>query len=241
MYLANRRVLYRLVGMVRRIFYNFLYSFRYSVLGRRELRFIHIPRTGGTAIEEAGLKINRRWGKYDPAFRLGWVNSKIRCNYWHYPQSIAGPLFAVVRNPYERLISEFRYQQQEISEYSAINLNKWVINKLPQIEPKPYIDAGHFIPQAEYVKYCNHVLLYENIQDDFDALMDKYQLTRVKLERQHGIGDRRRELPNVPIHYLTQDDLDANVKEMILKQYAEDFELWNVLKIQQDNAGDAKL
>lgn len=126
------------------------------------LSLIHIPRTGGTTIEECTVnekQQERRWGKYrsvdllqkDPAFN---------CSIWHAPPRLLDhnglphchvldysgdgkyrPLmedeetFCVVRNPYERLISEYgffvahwihdqEWTQAGVNQYSNYNITE---------------------------------------------------------------------------------------------------------------------
>ena len=98
------------------------------------LEFVHIPKTGGTAIEYAASLANITWGLchwkardlagpgcqypdwagYDALQNLS--DHEIHWEYWHIPlrhlNVLESPyknkkLFAVVRNPYERFISEF--------------------------------------------------------------------------------------------------------------------------------------
>ena len=69
----------------------------------KQLKFIHITKYAGTTIENIGKKNNILWGKFHTEY--GWYhenfsnkNEKLKLKYdW----------FMVIRNPYERLISEF--------------------------------------------------------------------------------------------------------------------------------------
>ena len=102
---------------------------------KRSLEFVHIPKTGGSAIEYAAAKANVSWGLCHwferPLAGPGcmtkdWDHFKVtrdldrsKVDYsweiWHTPPSwlknhspyVGNDLFAVVRDPYDRFISEF--------------------------------------------------------------------------------------------------------------------------------------
>ena len=69
----------------------------------KELKFIHITKCAGTSIENIGKRHNILWGKFHKEY--GW---------WHgifqnksLEMKLKYEWFIIVRNPYERLISEF--------------------------------------------------------------------------------------------------------------------------------------
>ena len=69
----------------------------------KELKYIHITKCAGTYIEDLDKKYNIRWGRYHKEY--GWhhtiftrLNYKLKRKYdW----------FMIVRNPYERILSEY--------------------------------------------------------------------------------------------------------------------------------------
>ena len=77
----------------------------------KQLKFIHIPKTAGTSIENAGKKINIDWGRYHKEY----IPEKIAYHFHHH--TILSKLnpdivnkydwFMVVRNPYDRILSEY--------------------------------------------------------------------------------------------------------------------------------------
>ena len=117
------------------------------------LEFVHIPKTGGSAIEYAGSLANQTWGvchfQAKPlagpgchAPSLQYQNLKAALNYskvgysweiWHTPpswlQHVDSPysnktLFAVVRNPYERFLSEFYCPYNGLNPYDWADPNR---------------------------------------------------------------------------------------------------------------------
>ena len=137
--------------------YSVIVTSRYTVATKRELEFVHITKTGGSAIERAGGKYNISWGfcKYggNPKAR-----KKLRCpknvspivpaprvalkkgSPWHVPLQffLENPLsgsatFAVVRDPFTRVISEYNCPwtgYKGAHSERATTLNRW--NRLDQ-------------------------------------------------------------------------------------------------------------
>jgi len=86
---------------------------------RKKLKFIHIPKCAGTTIEDNAEKIGILWGKNDLILKHCCNGVKGAC-FWHLPLRFIPKykltcllerynLFCVVRNPYDRCLSEFHY------------------------------------------------------------------------------------------------------------------------------------
>mmetsp|Transcript_7271 Transcript_7271/g.9009 ORF Transcript_7271/g.9009 Transcript_7271/m.9009 type:complete len:334 (+) Transcript_7271:9-1010(+) len=100
---------------------------------KRRLEFVHITKTGGSAIEKVGAEHGVTWGachymnisdvgcfKPDVTYTAPDYQSYAKTSPWHTPPKIIrshysanenpyteADLFAVVRNPYDRVISEY--------------------------------------------------------------------------------------------------------------------------------------
>lgn len=80
--------------------------------------FVHIPKCGGTAIENAFRNSGWEWSYLNEPMKSGY--DEIPCNPQHYhnelierfimPLEMVDFVFAVVRNPYTRMISEMLWQ-----------------------------------------------------------------------------------------------------------------------------------
>lgn len=103
------------------------YANQFRKFGKGPLNFFHLPKTAGTAVEEAAAKQEIPWGscrfyhkpKRDICPYPSGPEWPKHVGWWHlpaylFPLASANPyqstdLFAIVRNPYERLVSEFYY------------------------------------------------------------------------------------------------------------------------------------
>jgi hypothetical protein len=161
----------------------------------KELKFIHIPRNAGSSIELLGKTKKILWGQFDEELENNKTQLKI--SYWHTPLYEYEPyfllnylnkydLFAVVRNPYEKCISEYYFfKNWNKNPESEFELNNYINNNL--IDKNNIMNDGHFIPQYKYLfdknmnLIVNNVLKFENLENDFDNLMKKYNYSNIKI------------------------------------------------------------
>tara|TARA_Y100000992_G_C21272879_1_gene497932 strand:+ start:425 stop:1108 length:684 start_codon:yes stop_codon:yes gene_type:complete len=193
----------------------------------KSLLFIHIPKTGGTYVEEVFNKHNYKIGRFDNNKHL---EEKNKCNFWHTPVKYNKNInfkdyrvFTVVRNPYDRIISEYNwgsfgeyYKKLNVSKNTEINQ---FISKLNTNE-KIYDGDCHLLPQSEYLTdyYGNkveNIIHQENLDKELEKFINKYKLN-VKLSKQKN---------NIKQKNYTQNDLNTESKNIIKNYYKEDFEL----------------
>jgi hypothetical protein len=227
------------------------------------LQFLHIPKTGGTAVEEAAALADIPWGycrwpkrkgrdrlcrglrKADPDF-------KIRMPVWHVPRQFlqdvtntsivddpygTAPMFVIVRNPFERAVSEYYYMRGRLlKKTKGLNnpklLNSWIRREVGiSFRKSSYLRAGgHWIPQYDYVYYhpegnkqvkhvmVQHVLKFENLEQDFRDLMSQYNLN-VTLPSKGKRGLKGRS----SIAQLTARNLTKSTCRLLRKRYWNDF------------------
>ena len=143
----------------------------------KKLKFIHITKCAGTAIERIGLKKKVYWGMFHKEY--GW---------WHefFPNKSEElkskyDWFVVVRNPYERLISEFYYRHSgtkikgNIDDIDEEQFNLCIKNKVLKHDTNY---GGHYSEQYKYIdkNAVIHIIKFENIEVEFNELMKKYNL-----------------------------------------------------------------
>jgi len=169
------------------------------------LRFLHIPKTGGTTVETFGKELGLRWGMYDEGFSS--KSAEHRCSAWHVPQRPAKKgahdrTFCVLRHPAERLVSEFNHEaalmqgglrpefHHEASEAAYCDgdrFDAWVHRALDQAQRrKNYMDC-HLVQQTEYAQFCDLFARLPSLEADLKTLLGCYGDGREKLAN-HSVG-----------------------------------------------------
>jgi hypothetical protein len=238
-------------------------------LQQRPLKFFHIPKSAGTAVEDAAGLHKLAWGsclfrhkpKRDicpyPKQSKDWPGHS---GWWHLPQwffpirthdSLIDPYqnaesFAVVREPYDRMISEFYYictlrifdwrpdQCQRESLNDKEYMNDWLQQKLKAPAPDQpagivnwdyYMsDNGHFTPQYDFivgpneVRYVDHVLRLEDMTDGFTELMAAYGLDDLHLKKMNALGAKTRDDAQLTTRHLSPETL-----ELLHERFDKDF------------------
>ena len=134
----------------------------------KKLLFIHIPKTGGTSIEESmkgagtvcfcsraippALKV--------PPEHFTWSDCSAL-----FPEKYFDYAFAVIRNPYDRIESEYRMRailsQQGLWGATA-RFSVWLANSLGQASRDRHFLANHFRPQVEFLGSGVRIFRYED-------------------------------------------------------------------------------
>ena len=200
------------------------------------LKFIHIPKTAGTTIENISKKNGIKWGKFDNE-NLNPKGSYSCSSFWHDPNRYVSKksrdeTFCVIRDPVQRLISEYKYMypydKQKLNKedyFTATKLNAWISYV---VEKKLYITGGndcHLIPQTNYVydvdgkRSCDNLLRFEYLNDDFNKLMKTKNLAHLELNEIHNKSSTHLQ-PE-----LTHNDITPENMEKIKEIYHKDFAL----------------
>ena len=183
----------------------------------KDLKFIHITKTAGTSIEDTGHEIGVMWGRFHKEY--GWWHEcfprkpeKIRKKYdW----------FTVVRNPYDRIISEFHcvfarsihaeITKDAIDKKDAEMFNRIIRHKIKARSPK----GDHYTEQCEYLKDMDvRIIRFENIKNEFDELMRERKIN-LTLNIRENAGKKT----------FSLRDLDQGTVDLINKVYKKDFHM----------------
>lgn len=190
----------------------------------KKLYFIHIPKAGGTFIENYLEQSNQKLGRLDT--RYPDTGTKIECSQWHVPPKYKSSLdfrelkpFTVIRHPVSRIISEYCYQKTYLKDkISYSTINDFVMKELHDGNFK--YDC-HLTPQVDYVhdqfgNECETFLRFENLENDLRWFC-----------RLHHIPEHNKNIPRLKSKsFVTEKDLSKESKERILTFYQKDVELW---------------
>lgn len=210
----------------------------------KKLIFIHIPKTAGTSIEKA-LDLHhienffsfKRCHESMPHIVDLFSGSEKNRVYATTPQHLTASQlkvvlgktfdeyekFAVVRNPYDRMVSEYHYTQtnpnQRLNEFKRISFAKFVRKalQLPEMVRHSLFDS-HLNTQCSFLHDSLGFSLVENVFK-FESLIDVFN--RYNLKLLHERKSNRKPF----IEYLDDDS-----KRLINDAYAIDFETFGYPK-----------
>ena len=129
------------------------------------LLFMHIPKCGGTSVEQSFLKAGCHLKLHDRIDNasLNFLSNKLiyKCpsQHFHYKIlekfvdfNIFNDVFALVRNPYSRLASEYRFMGGRIGSNSRqYEIDQWVNKVFSEYTKNPFILCNHIRPQVEFI------------------------------------------------------------------------------------------
>lgn len=191
-------------------------------LNGKLILFLHIPKAGGTSIEEwlsahGGKSL---YQKHRPP--------EFPCVPQHFHGALIDSLFApgffdhsfcVTRNPYSRLLSEYNYRITRPRLKNRVlpkpSLDGWLDRALSRYRRDPFVHSNHIRPQHEFmIDGTRHFRL----EDGLDALRDW-------LAGQSGVAIGE-EVPRRNPSVKTATGLTETAATRIHDFYARDFEMF---------------
>ena len=190
----------------------------------KQLKFIHITKCAGTSIENIGKENNILWGRFHKEYGS-----------WHefFPNKtkqlkLEYDWFTVVRNPYERLISEFYCKWWGINRHGKkdpnhVNEEEFNSHTKSQILSRSQV-GDHYSEQYRYIdeNAVIHILHFENIELEFNELMKKYKLD-IKLNRKDNQA--------TSVKKFTVESFTPELIKLINEVYHKDFITFDYKKI----------
>ena len=195
----------------------------------KQLKFIHITKCAGTTIENLGKEKNILWGRFHEEY--GW---------WHeifqnkrLDLKLKYDWFVVVRNPYERLISEFYCKWGGVGKLDNIDhidekkFNLYIKKRILNRARHTNDDRGHYIEQYKYIdqNLFIHIIKFENIEFEFNELMKKYKLDIVLNKKNNTCKHKKR---------FTIKSFTPELIKLINEIYHKDFITFGYDKIKQN-------
>ena len=213
----------------------------------KPLKFVHITKCGGTTIENIGKENNIDWGRFDEEYKKALLASKERMkkDWWHTPPRYFeadylkkiledNDFFTVVRNPYERVVSEYydNIGGPEVKSEDVKKFNKSIEAYLKNMQDKMKDISSplccHHVPQYLYIydkngnKIVKNIIKLENMNKEFNELMTKYGYNfKLDKDKKENIGKK---------HFGVKDISPKNI-ELINELYNEDFNNFGYSKI----------
>jgi chondroitin 4-sulfotransferase 11 len=175
-----------------------------AVSHKDRLVFIHIPKTGGTSIS---LALNLR---PSPQRRhLGYKNLKNK----HKKDISKYFSFAFVRNPWDRVVSEF-FWRKSCTHLNTKKLNlEQFIHKIKDMENPHLVNQHSFIIDNQGNKLVDFIGRFEFLKRDFDIACNKANLPEKKLP-----------CKNKTKHKDYFEYYNSSTRKIVAEKYAEDIE-----------------
>ena len=196
------------------------YTYQHNM---KDLKYIHITKTGGTFIENFGRMHNISWGKFHKEYASG---STRQYTWFHEILSVKSTQlqekydwFMFVRNPYDRIISEYNCRWGGSGKKKTDNVEDF--NRLirRKIHSRSMI-GDHYTEQWRYLSYPSpsvRILVYrfENFRHDFQNILARMGISEL-----------------IPVHKHTRSrfnvqDFDPKTLSLIRKVYVNDFIIFN--------------
>lgn len=207
------------------------------------LKFIHIPRTAGTSIEDHYIKYNIKYGRFDTEYCTEALTQNniwgTQAEKWHSILPDTSTLwfkyhfFTIIRDPIDRLLSEYYhpYQPQHIlankAKESVADFNKNIKNILGLVRTQPHV-IGHYAPQMNFINFHHldriHLLDFNQLQTDISLVHKKYHIVTPLLTIKSGHSKNKK---------FTSTDLYEDIKLMCYDIYNPDINLYRLISTNQ--------
>lgn len=178
--------------------------------------FVHIPKTGGTSVEDAmkqaGATVALRYGSRFRGFmKATFQHLDAEISTSVFPPGFYDYAFGISRHPVPRLVSEFYYRRKRGDKPRSFDT--WVNHVLDVHGRNPYAMDNHIRPQVDFVIPDMALFKIE------DGLMPALQAAADHL----GLPPIKTALHNNRTHQKAPVTWTAQTRDRVLSFYAADF------------------
>jgi hypothetical protein len=200
------------------------------VIHKKKCIFVHIPKCAGTSMEQflkdygnndieyLGTYKNRSLHHLTSYELLMILRKNIFSKYYR---------FSIVRNPYERLLSEYYWTPIYGIGYKTGGSKKIFLQYIKKVIKNSdffsNIYHDHFMPQYNYLFYKGQLLINNIFKYESLDLAIPYLKNKFNIKRDFPILNKRSE-------NIQKEDWSIEEKELIYKLYEQDFILFNYEK-----------
>ena len=162
--------------------------------------FIHIPKAGGTSIEQTFLANGWNMRHFDSGEDATTINPVRKCSPQHQNFNLLNAqfrlerftkIFCVVRNPLDRIISEYRWQRQHFGVDKCFA--DWLDCAFDSYSVDRFVFDNHIRPQHYFLGTGVQVFrLEDGIENCIESLIEEGVLsisTRIPERAMSGSGD----------------------------------------------------
>ena len=177
--------------------------------------FVHIPKTGGSSIEaslesKGSVCLSKKIDCFPAPFQHLHAELFQRL----VPDDFYDKGFAVCRNPYSRLISEYRHQIIR-GRVTQMTVDSWIENVFRKYKRDPFLKHNHIRPQSEFI--CNSIEVFK-FEDGLESVVKGiYSFCGISSYKVHHNKKRYKKTPI---------QLKMSSLEKIRKFYQVDFDVF---------------
>ena len=194
--------------------------------------FIHIPKNGGSAIESM---FGSKWIDYEAYSDIMYSSLVNAIEQTHITAKMLKKMypdvynntekFAIVRNPYERMVSEYFWRNangdKRLIDTTKATFHEFIMfikEKMPEIMRCPHYEKSHFLSQKNYVDRNVRVFKYENFKECIDFVKKRCNI----------IEDP--EVVNKSEHEHYENYYTKEIKDIVYELYECDFHVFGYNK-----------
>jgi hypothetical protein len=196
----------------------------YRINGKNIL-FIHVPKTGGTSVERflslhSDASLQSEGKKLLKPTRGGLMSRSLPLQHFHaeilrnmFSSTFFDYAFLIVRDPLQRLASEYRHSVNLGHVDAKLGFNSWSALMLALACFAPHLRNNHFLPQFEFHCFDAEIFRFE---DGMDSILIRLA-ERLGVENPRNIPHERKvDFADVTVSTATE----ARVKRVFAKDYA---------------------